>query len=106
MAIVAEPMGVQTIPLSECQAVKVVPLRSRRIHSGMGTPARVVWLLVPPVKGRRWKETPCPGVARTAAWVEFALRVSRIITPALAQELVLVRLDTRAVITPFPLSGW
>ena len=58
--------------------------------------------LAPPVAGRAWKTTPLPGVTATNALVAPAVRVSRNITPALAQALVLVWLTTRAVIEPSP----
>ena len=61
-------------------------------------------VLEPPVVGRSWKTTPLLGVTGTNALVEPAVSVSRNITPALAQPLVLVWLTTRAVIEPSPVK--
>jgi hypothetical protein len=41
-------------------------------------------VLEPPVAVRRWKAAPFPGVMTIMACFEPAVRVSRIITPALA----------------------
>ena len=47
---------------------------------------------------------PLAGVSGTKAFVEPMARVSRIMTPALAQTSVLVWLTTRAVIEPSPVK--
>lgn len=47
---------------------------------------------------------PFPEVATTIACFELAFRLSRIITPAFAQELVLVMLATRATMVQSPSS--
>ena len=69
-------------------------------------PAVVVDWLVPPVEGRRWKDAPFAGVMTVIACLEPASRVSRSITPALAQALVFSMEATRATIWPSPVRGW
>ncbi len=46
-----------------------------------------------------------PGVTATKAWRALAFRLSRIITPAFARELVLEILAIRATIVPLPFKG-
>ena len=59
-------------------------------------------LLDPPVEDRNWNATPLLGVTQAKACFEPAAVVSRIITPALAQALVLVSEPTRAVMVKSP----
>ena len=103
--MVAVPIVVQLTPSAERDAVNVFPLRLTFTQTGTAMPVLVVLVLVPPVDVLRWKETPLEGVPTTIAWVELALRLSRIITPAFAHAFVLVRLPTRAMISVFPLTG-
>jgi hypothetical protein len=55
-----------------------------------------------PATVRCWSAMPFEGVTSMNAKRAFAASVSRSITPALVQALVLVRLATRAVISPSP----
>jgi hypothetical protein len=99
------PMNVQTAPSGDVYAENVSPTRVRRTQYGAVTAGPVVFDVVPPVATRRWNALPLPGVTRTKACVEFGASVSRIITPALAHELVFWRLATWARISPSPVSG-
>ncbi len=83
------PTWVHVVPLAELDAVKL-PAMSRSIFTqyGASTSAVVVSVLTSSVMTRRWKETPCAGVTTIVACAEPGSRLSRIITPALAQSLV------------------
>jgi len=61
--------------------------------------------VVPPVVSRRWKAIPLLGVRMTIACLELADRLSRIMTPPLAQGSVFSMLATRARIVPSPESS-
>ena len=74
----------------------------RAICSGVATG---VSLVAPaPVIVLAWKRTPLPGEAKTMANREPALRLSRIMTPPLAQGSLLPMLSTLAMMEPLPLS--
>ena len=104
MVMVAVPIVVQDTPSADLDAVNVFPVRFTFTQTGMLIPAAAVLALVPPVVVRLWNETPLLGVATTIACVEFAFKVSRIITPAFAQPFVLVKLFTFAMISVLPLT--
>jgi hypothetical protein len=61
--------------------------------------------LRPPATNRRWNAAPEPAVIAMNACGESAAKLSRIITPALAQPSVFSKTTTRAIRTPFPCSG-
>src|SRR5262249_61203772 len=75
----------------------------------------MMWLAEPDVKppgsvrhwktGSLWKTPSKLGVSSTKALRELALRLSRIITPALAQKSVAPTLTTRVSIAPSPVRG-
>src|SRR4030042_3126129 len=93
------PCSVPVVPLAEVYAVKLPEiLRSTFTQYGAVIAAVVVSRLVRPVPGRRWKETPEPGVTHAKACAELGLSVSRIITPAFAQAFVFSTLTTFATI--------
>jgi hypothetical protein len=59
----------------------------------------------PPGVSRYWKETPLAADATIWACLELAAEFSRIMTPALAQELVFWTLLTRATNEPSPVMA-
>src|ERR1700687_4457612 len=76
-----------------------------RTQYGAATIGPWVLRLLAPVVARTWLTTPLLGVIAANALVAPVARVSRNITPALAQPLVLVWLTTRAVIEPSPVRA-
>lgn len=76
-----------------------------RTHAGVDQPGPAVCSDDAPGLRRHWKAVPLPGVTTTMAWRLPGARLSRIMTPALAQTSVLVWDTTRAVMLPSPLSG-
>jgi hypothetical protein len=104
--IVSEPTTVQFTPSGELDAVNVDPERTRRTQYGATTPAPGVCVVPPPVEARRWNARPFNGVSTIIACLDAAERVSRIITPPLAQASVFWMLPTRATMLPSPVSGW
>ena len=88
MLIVSDPTSVQLIPSDELYPENEFPLRTTLTQYGATTLTPEVFMVPPPVVSRRWKATPLPGVRTIMAWVELAARLSRIMTPALAQGLV------------------
>ena len=57
----------------------------------------------PPAVERYWNVTPLPGVTAMKALSEFAFKLARIMTPALAQPSVFCTAGTRAVMVQLPL---
>ena len=89
--------------------MKLLPLRSIFTQYGAATTAPVLSLLVeaPSAASRYWKLAPLPaplppGVMGMKAWVEPGWMLWRIMTPPLAQMLLLPMLSTRATIVPSP----
>src|SRR4030042_332049 len=99
------PCIVHAEPLAEWYAVRL-PDKSRSIFTQYGAVIEpvVVSRLVWPVPGRRWKETPEPGVTTIIACAEAGPSVSRITTPAFAQAFVFSTLWTFATIEPAPFN--
>jgi hypothetical protein len=79
------PICVQATPSAEWHAEKLFPVRTSCTHRGTTTPATWLIAVEPPVRVRRWNITPLPGVINTAAFMDPAAVLSRIITPDLAQ---------------------
>ena len=107
----AVPNCVQVLPSGEIEPVKLLPLRSTLTQYGAAIAGAGLSSLVeaPLAVKRRWKLAPLPalvppGVMGMKAWVEPVSTLWRIITPALAQTLVLTMLSTRATIEPSPVS--
>src|SRR4030043_1662141 len=99
------PGSVHVVPLAEVYAVKLPEiLRSNFTQYGAVIEPVVVSRLVAPVPGRRWEETPEPGVTTVIACAEAGVSDSRIITPAFAQTFVFSTLTTFATIVPAPVS--
>src|SRR5690349_841851 len=99
--MVSEPTTVQLTPSEEAYPVRSVPARTSFTQYGAKTHRPLVLVLSPPVLTRRWNVTPLAEVRLMKAWRELAARVSRIITPALAQLSVAWMLATRAMIVMF-----
>ena len=73
-----------------------MPTRVSRSQTGAVIPVTWAKPQPPPVLLRHWKLTPLPGVTTTSAKTALAAALSRNISPALAQALVLLTLVTRA----------
>src|SRR5215212_6986912 len=97
-----EPSVVQFTPSVECDAVKVLPVRTMRTQRGAVTPGRPVDCELAPVVVRRWKAKPFVAERIIIACGEPALRLSRIMTPALAHGFVGSTAVTRARISQSP----
>src|SRR4030042_1475684 len=97
--------GCQLEPFAECETVKLPEIpRSNFTQYGAVTPDWLVLKLTPPLEGRPCEATPLTGVIQAKACADSGASDSRIITPALAQPLVLSMLLTFAIIVPAPLS--
>jgi len=99
----APPTCVHVVPLVERNAVKLLPDRTNRNHTG-ADPVLKYPSAAPPVVSRCRYTVPLETDTVIAASRELAASDSRIITPALAHPLVLEMLATRAVIVPSPVS--
>ena len=100
------PTRVHVTPSGETYVVNVFPARVSFTQYGATGPVIGVDVETPPVARRRWKATPLPGVTKIEACVDPAPRVSRIMTPDLAQGSVFCWVATRATIVPSPFNGW
>ena len=101
------PNCVQVVPLEDTKPVIVFPdLTSRTQLLGGALMGRGPWYeVVPSIIVRETMPKPFPvvaGVVKTVEWREPAVRVSRIMMPALAQSFVFVWPVTRARISPSP----
>jgi len=96
-------MSIQVCPSAERCAVNVLFVRVSFTQCGATKPVASVLVLAPSVSMRRWNETPLDGVTTTIACLEPGARLSRIITPALAQPSLRNTLSMRAMIDPSPL---
>ena len=76
-------------------AENVEPFRTNRTQYGAVTDPLEVSAVDPPVVTRRWNAKPFPGVTPANTFRDVAVNVSRIMTPALAQELVFWSVATR-----------
>src|SRR5262245_15503589 len=103
MLMVSLQTVVQVEPSVDEYAVKVLPARTTRTHLGAGPAPPAVFVLIPPVAVRRWKARPFADERSMKACLEFAAKLSRNITPALAHGSVFPMVATRALISPFPL---
>jgi hypothetical protein len=104
IAMVSLPIRVQLIPVVDRYAENFEPCRTNRTQYGAVPVPPEVIVLDPPVVTRRWNAKPFPGVTLANAFRDVAVNVSRIMTPALAQELVFWSVATRATISPSPVS--
>src|SRR5947208_8895059 len=98
--MLAVPTCVQLDPSDDTKPVNVLPDRVTRIHRGAVAAGPAVLDDEPPVDVRRWKAVAPPAESTMLACFEPAVSVSRIMTPALAQVLVLSIEATRALISP------
>lgn len=95
--------GAQADPLVEWETVKLpATSRSSLTQCGAAIPASVVPNELVPVSVRPCEATPLPAETTAKACAEPGSRVSRIMTPALAQACVFCTLSTLAIIVPGP----
>src|SRR6266536_6276783 len=102
IVMLVEPTVVQVEPSEEVNPVNVLPDRLTRTHLGGVALAPDMLAEVPPVELRNWKAVAPPAESSMCACLEPPVRVSRIMTPALAQTFVFSMPVTRARISPSP----
>src|SRR5512141_159363 len=103
---VVVPIVVHVVPSVDQRAVNVSPWRASWTHPGAAPAIRPACALEPPVAARYCIATPFAADTTASTCLDPADVVSRNMTPALAHELVFVRLRTRAVIVPSPCQFW
>ena len=102
--MVSLPSSDQLLPLDDRYAENVEPRRTNLTQYGAVTDPLEEFAVDPPVLTRRWNVSPFPGVTAANTCRDVAVNVSRIMTPALAQEFVFWSVATRATISPSPVS--
>src|SRR5262245_35133378 len=89
VTVTADPTVVQVVPLAEIDAVNVLPDRTSFTQYGAAMPVcDPPSAAEPPVVDRYSNFAPLEGVIYKPAYADPAARVSRIMTPALAETWV------------------
>ena len=104
IAIATDPIVVQLLPLTDCDAVIVLPLRTSFTQVGAPAVVPVMLAAAPPVAVRYWNAVPFPAETIMNANCALAASELRIITPAFVQLLTFWTVATRAMIWPSPFS--
>ena len=103
IGMLSVPTTVQFTPSAYSEAVNKLPLRVSFNHRGAVESDPELFVLVPPVRPRRWNATPFEVETRMNACADPASSVSRIITPAFTQALTPCWIEvTRAMMVPSP----
>src|SRR5215204_5318478 len=105
MGKVIVPSDVQPEPSAEAAPLKAFPLRAIRSQRGAAPAAVGLMPALDPGAVRYWKPVPFDGVTTLIAKEELDPRVSRIMTPALAQASVGSSEAMRATSSPSPVRG-
>src|SRR5882762_1014660 len=104
MLMVVNHTYFQSTPFEEQNPINVLPMRMSRNHALL-VPAYGFSTLAEPVVKRRRKTALVLEVNLRKACFDPASSDSRIITPTSAVDSIACRLNTRAIICPFPASG-
>src|SRR5688572_25727296 len=95
-------MVVQVVPSTDEYAVTSVPRRTSLTQRGAPASSPAVWMLVPPLTGRRWNASPFEYETSAKACADPADSDERIMTPVFAQVDVGAIASTRARISMLP----